>query len=342
MANLRTELKTELEAAGLLSYRPWRVYGKFAVLMSVTLALFAGFFLVHSWWLKVPLFFLAVVVNVAVVMLGHESGHGAVSRTPWVNDMLGYATFPLMAGLSMTYWQHKHNTLHHSYPNVAKKDPDIELPPFALYAEQRIKKFGAERIVQRFQSLLFWPITLMVGFAMRFDSIKFHLTNGRRLGRPQARAVDAALMLLHYILWLVVPTLVFGIPLLHAVLFYVAWTMLVGVLLSAIFAPAHMTQPMFRTYDENFVLQLQTTQNLVTNRLFSYLMIGLDHQVEHHLFQRMSHMNVRAAEPIVRAFCAKHGLPYQEQGWGAALWQFTRRMGELPFYELVERPPALG
>ena len=60
------------------------------------------------------------------------------------------------------------------------------------------------------------------------------------------------------------------------------------------------------------------------------------------MFHRMSHLNIRAAQPIVRAFCALHWLPYQEQGWGAALWSVTRRLKQLPDYELRERPPAIA
>ncbi len=343
MSNLRTELKAELEAAGLLGYEPWRVYCKFALLLGITVALFAAFLTVPwaLWYLKVPLFVCAVSVNIAVVMLGHESGHGAVSRTPWINDLLGYLTFPLMTGLSMAYWKYKHNTLHHSYPNVAQKDPDINPPFFALHKDQRATRAGFSRWVQHRQRILFWPLTLLTGVGMRRNSFLFHFTYGRRLVSWSARRIDLALMLLHYVLWLVVPPLLFGVPVIDVVLFYAAWTALVGLLLSAIFAPAHMTQPMYRDYNENFVLQLQTTQNLNTNWLFSYLLIGLDRQIEHHLFHRMSHLNIRAAQPIVRAFCARHGLPYREQGWGAALWAVTVRLKELPDYELVDRPPPI-
>ena len=48
---------------------------------------------------------------------------------------------------------------------------------------------------------------------------------------------DFAAMLLHYVLWLVVPPLFFGVALGNVILFYVAWTALVGLILSAIFAP---------------------------------------------------------------------------------------------------------
>ena len=342
MANLRLELKAELEAAGLLSYQPAKVYGKFLFLMAIVLSLYSGFFLATSWWLKVPLFIAAVTCNVAVVMLGHESGHGAVSRRPFINDLLGYLTFPLMAGLSMTYWKHKHNTLHHSYPNVAGKDGDLDLHPFAVYTEQKnAAKFPLIRFIQRYQGLFFWPLTLLLGFGMRRDSVVFLFGYGRKLSRGLPRYIDLCCMALHYFLWLAAPTLFFGIAFSHALLFYVCWTLVVGIELAAIFVPAHMTQPLYRNYDENFILQLQTTQNLKTNKVFSYLMIGLDHQVEHHLFQRMSHLEVDAAEPIVRAFCVRHKLPYQEEGWGSSLWSVTRAIDRLPDYELVDRPPAL-
>lgn len=39
---------------------------------------------------------------------------------------------------------------------------------------------------------------------------------------------------------------------------------------------------------------------------------GLNHQVEHHLFPTMPRNDFKRARPIVRAFCAEHGLPYVE------------------------------
>jgi hypothetical protein len=53
----------------------------------------------------------------------------------------------------------------------------------------------------------------------------------------------------------------------------------------------------------------------------------------------MSHLHVKRAAPVVRAFCARHGLPYSESGWGAALWATTKRLDALPHYELLDRPP---
>ena len=43
-----------------------------------------------------------------------------------------------------------------------------------------------------------------------------------------------------------------------------------------------------------------------------WLMGGLNHQIEHHLFPSMPSVNLRAARPLVRAYCAEQGLPYTE------------------------------
>ncbi len=338
MANLRAELKAELDRAGLFVHQPAKVYGKFVLLALVTAGFFALTILAGPWWLKVPPFLAGLVASIALVMIGHDAGHGAVSPRQGVNDLLGYLAFPVAGGMSLTYWKYKHNTLHHSYPNVIHKDPDTEVYPFAFSREQRAKG-GLARFIQAHQGLFFWPLTALTTFAMRLDGVKFLFGRGRRLAPARDRALDLAAIVLHHLLWLAVPVLAFHLPLLHVALFYVAWSMGSGLLLAAIFMPAHMVLPLFRTYDENFVLQLRTTQNLRTNRLFSFLMIGLDHQLEHHLFQRMSHLSAKRAAPIVRAFCARRGLPYFEQDWGAALWAVTKRLDVFPEYELLERPP---
>ncbi len=338
MSNLRSELRTELEAAGVFEEAPGRVYAKFLALLAVTIGLFAAAVTVPSWWAKVPLFVAGLAANIGVVMLGHDSGHGAVSKRRWLNDPLGYFCFPLFAGMPLVYWKWKHNTLHHSYPNVSGKDPDIDIYPFAMHEGQRVTT-GFKGLVQRSQAWTFWPVCLFATFAMRWDGIHWHWTKGRKLAPALDRWIDIACFSVHYVLWLVVPPLFFGVSFWAALGFYVAWSLVSGLMLAAIFLPAHMEAPLYKGYEENFVLQLRTTQNLLTNPVFSYLLIGLDHQIEHHLFQKMSHLQVQRASPIVRAFCARHGLPYTEKGWGAALLSTTLRFDELPFYSLVDKPP---
>jgi fatty acid desaturase len=336
MSDLRAELRSELDAAGVFEYQPVMIYAKALFLSCVTVALFAGMFIVDSWWVKAPLFVVGVAVSIGLMMIGHDAGHRAVGRSKWTNDVLGYFLFSLAAGLPLVYWKWKHNTLHHSFPNVAGRDPDVDIYPYAMNRDQRVEH-GWRAFVQRHQTLLFWPIALLTTLTMRWDGIWWHI--GRRQAPALDRTIDLTMVALHYIAWLVLPPLLFDVSVGATIVFYLAWAGLSGLMIAAIFLPAHMESPLYKTYEENFVLQLRTTQNLLTNPVFSFLLIGLDHQIEHHLFQRMSHLQVRKAAPIVRAFCTRTGLPYTERGWGAALVATTKRFGELPTSELVERPP---
>lgn len=341
MSTHRSALRAELDAAGVFEYRPGAVYLKTFVLVAATVGFFSVLFLAASWWVRAPAFLCGVATSIGLVIVAHDSGHGAISRNKLINDLPGWLLFPLFGGLSLPYWRYKHNTLHHSYTNVVDKDPDVAIYPFAMNPAQRATKPGFQRMVQSRQAVWFWPMTTLTTFAMRFDGLKFHVTNGRKVCSRRERWLDLTCLAGHYLTWLVLPPVLFDVSVLATVGFYVAWGAVGGLLLAAIFLPAHMTHPLLSSYEDNFLLQLQTTQNLKTNALFSFLLIGLDHQVEHHLFQRMSHLSVKKAARVTRSYCARHGLPYHEQGWGRALVECTRQFGRLPFLAPVVQPPVV-
>lgn len=342
MANLRSELMRELDAAGLMECHAARVYLKAALLLLLGVGAFVVFFATQSWWQRVPTFLVGVCLSTSFIMIGHDSGHGAVSRTRWINDLPGYFAFPILAGLSLTFWKHKHNVLHHGQPNIQGHDRDIAIYPLAFVDEQRSRRFGIARVVQSYQPLTFWLLTTLTVFAMRWDGLRFRLGEGRRQhGNRAERTLDTICLALHVVIWFVVPTQVFGVSWWHAALFYVAWTVTAGPLLGAIFAPAHMNQPIFREFSDNFVLQLNTTQNLRTIFPNGFLLMGLDHQIEHHLFQRMPHVNLKRAAKIVRAFCQRKGLPYHVEPWSAALWRMTCALRGMPWRAVVSQPPVV-
>ncbi len=44
-----------------------------------------------------------------------------------------------------------------------------------------------------------------------------------------------------------------------------------------------------------------------------YLLLGgLNYQIEHHLFPHLPRPPLRRAQPVIRAYCLTHGLPYVE------------------------------
>ncbi len=96
-----------------------------------------------------------------------------------------------------------------------------------------------------------------------------------------------------------------------------------GVTLGIVFQLAHAIEDLeFPEPDPNtlkienawFVHQLQTTANFATkSKFWGWLTGGLNFQVEHHLFPRVSHVHYPAISDIVKQVCAEYNIVYNEQ-----------------------------
>jgi linoleoyl-CoA desaturase len=65
--------------------------------------------------------------------------------------------------------------------------------------------------------------------------------------------------------------------------------------------------------DEFAAHQIKTTANFATdNKLVNWLVGGLNFQIEHHLFPRISHVHYPQIHKIVKQACAEFGVKYKE------------------------------
>jgi linoleoyl-CoA desaturase len=120
--------------------------------------------------------------------------------------------------------------------------------------------------------------------------------------------------------YLVLPILLVG-PL-KALAGYAIVTFACGVFISVVFQLAHVVENMqFLTPDghahqveqEWTVHQIRTTSNFATgNKFISWLLGGLNFQVEHHLFPRISHVHYPQISRLVRETCREFNIPYLE------------------------------
>src|SRR5947209_2772045 len=125
------ELKRRVDAYFERTGRPRRdcpqMYFKTATILAWFFgAYFLLLFVPMSWWLILPL---AVVLGLSMAAIGfnvqHDGGHKAYSNHKWVNKVMAM-TLDLMGGSSYL-WDWKHNSIHHTYPNVTGEDDDISL-----------------------------------------------------------------------------------------------------------------------------------------------------------------------------------------------------------------------
>ena len=317
-------LRADLRAAGVFEHAELRSWLKLGALLSVLAACLVSIAWGGLWFAfgAVPI---AAVCATSAAMLGHEGSHRSLSTSPVRNALLVHVTFPLLSGLSAAFWRNKHDRLHHGHPNVVGVDTDIAPFPFVSSREDHLRCGPKQRWFQRnLQGWAFWPMSTLMAVGMRGSSIIYLARQARREGVTRAWLVEVACMVAHYTLWLVVPSLIWGPFAAFAV--YTAIYAGVGILLALIFAPAHMGLPVVDGQHHDWRHQLETTRNLELPRVVSFFFIGLDYQVEHHLFPKIPHQHLPRASRIVRAWCAREGVPYLSEPYLDALVDAARFM----------------
>jgi linoleoyl-CoA desaturase len=122
---------------------------------------------------------------------------------------------------------------------------------------------------------------------------------------------------------------------------YVLYAIVLGVSLSVVFQLAHCVEeaafprvaPGARSVDNSWAAhQVETTVNFSHgNRVLTWLLGGLNYQIEHHLFPEVSHCNYPALSPLVRQTCREFGIAYKEHDSFLAgvtsHFRWLRRMG---------------
>ena len=300
-------LRAELAAAGVFEYRELRSWLELTAMFAGLAACLVGIAMV-GWVAALVLVPIGAVLATSIAMFGHEGSHRSFSPSPARNAILTYLTFPLFGGLGALYWRNKHDRLHHGHPNVEGVDPDIRPFPFVSSRGDHERSGPGLRWFQRhFQRYLFWPMSTLMAVGMRRSSILYLLRYPKK--RDGAWWAEAICITVHYTAWLVIPSIVWG-PLVGFGLYAALWG-LVGVFLALVFAPAHMGLPIVTEQAHDWVHQLETTRNLQLPRPISFFFIGLDYQVEHHLFPKIPHANLPRAAEITAAWCARHGVVYQ-------------------------------
>ena len=314
-------LRAELKAAHVFEHRERAGWIKLALMLAALFACCTGIALgpVWCWLLLVPA---AALATTTATLIGHEGSHGSFSANSRSSQLLVHLTLPLFAGISGLYWKHKHNGLHHGHPNVVGSDPDIDLWPIATSRAEYERSGPALRWFQRnLQGWLFWPASTTLATFMRGPSYVFLLRQLRTRGLTKNLASDVGCLVAHYVLWVGVPSLVFGFW--PAFALYMSVWALVGVMLAVIFTPAHLGLPLMVDQHHGWRHQLETTRNIRTPRWLAYFYVGLEHQLEHHIFPQIPHQNLPRASAIMRRWCAELGLPYRDVGWFEAVRSVT-------------------
>ncbi|MBB5870354.1 fatty acid desaturase [Allocatelliglobosispora scoriae] len=301
-------LLTQVKQAGLLDRR--RSY--YAVRMAINAVLLIGgwtafVLLGTSWWQVATAAFLAVVFT-QIGFVGHDAGHRQIFRSRRANDLVGMLHANLAIGLSYGWWVESHSR-HHAHPNQEGKDPDIAIRALAFSSDQAGARGRIAGAIYRYQAFLFFPLLLGEGFSLHVDSARAVVRD-----RLPHRGWERLLLGSHLVGY--AGLIFFVLPPLPAIGFILLQQGLFGLYLGCSFAPNHKGMPILDRADATDFLRRQvlTARNVRGGPLTDLLLGGLNYQIEHHLFPSMPRPTLRRAQPMIRAYCLEHGLPYLETG----------------------------
>jgi fatty acid desaturase len=71
-----------------------------------------------------------------------------------------------------------------------------------------------------------------------------------------------------------------------------------------------------------------TARNIRGGRLTTFMLGGLNYQIEHHLFPSMPRPNLRRAQGLVRDFCAAADLGYSEESFAGSFRQIIHHLSD--------------
>jgi linoleoyl-CoA desaturase len=337
-ADVKARVEGWFEATGRSPRGGWRLGLQSVAVVAWFAASYLVLLLGHpSPWLVAPL---AVSLGLAWAGIGfvimHDANHGSSSRRPGWNRALSFSS-DLIGGASAV-WRHKHNVLHHTYTNVLGVDADIDAGGLL-----RLAPGQPLRRAHRLQHLYVW--LLYVGFPIRwflFDDLR-DVATGRIGGQPFPRPRGKELLLLllgkaFFLGWALVLPIA-----LHPTFWLIPVALLavgaLGVALATVFQLAHAVGEATFVVPTGAPLPTDWATHQVAasvdfapdSALLGWYLGGLNFQVVHHLFPRVSHVHYRALAPLVAAACRAHGLRYRSwPTFGAALaahLRWLRQMG---------------
>lgn len=289
------------------------------------------------------LFLLYILSGLGMAGIGmgimHDAIHGSYSKKQSVNRLLGYS-FNLIGG-NATVWNIQHNQLHHTYTNIEHADDDLNAP-FFLRFSPNAKKYWSHK----FQHIYIWFFygLATISWVTTKDFVRMTRYHGMGfLSKKNEFRNEVIKMvgwkLLYYSYALIIPLIVVPLSWWVILLAFLSMHFVTGLLISIVFQVAHIIPSSeFPLPDENGLIagdwythQFATTSNFSPkNRFFSWLIGGLNYQIEHHLLPGICHVHYKDLSKIVNQTAKEYGMPYHvKNSFASAIWSHTKMLRQL-------------
>ena len=299
----------------------FKLYTKTIILSLLGLGgyIYLVFYTPNNWIALLCILFLGLIYSSIGFNVMHDGAHGSYSTKRWVNELMALSLNVL--GGSSFMWKQKHNILHHTFTNIEGMDDDIDIKPF-IRTNTAQKKYWFNKY-QHF----YWPAFYALTYLYWIYFMDFHKYFTRRILGTEIPKMNTKE---HFIFWFskishiffFVALPIYTLGIVKFLVGYLLMCFVMGWILALVFQVAHVVEdtkfPVPDTstgeIEDNWAVhQVATTANFSTkNKFISWWVGGLNFQVEHHLFPRISHIHYPALNKILKETCEKHNVKYIE------------------------------
>ena len=342
--SLKTAVDQYFETKRIKKTGDWRLYIKTVTLIGAAIVIYISlmFFTMSA----LPALLLCGLLGYTFACIGfsvmHDANHGSYSTKPWLNDAVGLTANAL--GASSFFWKQKHNIIHHTYTNVDGIDDDIAKSPIIRQCESQ-KWVPAHKVQHLYLLPIYALSSIFWLFFMDFTKYftrKIYTTEAWKL-TPKNHLIFWVTKILYFTFYMIIPAIVWGFG--PWLLGFMVLHIVMGITLSLTFQLAHVVE---NTEFENVALdetkhvetawaehEVRTSSNFAMNNpVVSWFVGGLNFQIEHHLFPKVSHVHYPAISKIVMEKCKEFNLPYNKYdtmfGAVASHFRVMKSLGKKP------------
>jgi linoleoyl-CoA desaturase len=352
-SSLKKTAEEYFSSNGIRRTGNWKLYTKTLILIPLALCIYV--FLLAGNYAPFIGISLSVLLGFTLVSIAfnvmHDACHGSYSSKKWVNELLSLTMNAL--GSDAFIWKIKHNVIHHTYTNVDGIDDDIAKSPLLRHCASQ-KWVPAHRFQFIYMFALYAVSTILWVFLtdmIKYFSKKIVVTDMKFSTKDHI--IFWTSKVLYVFFYIVLPIVFVGWQ--AWLVSYLIVNAIMGLTLAVVFQLAHVVEKTaFEKADDKpkviesewAIHEIKTTANFAPrSKVISWFVGGLNFQVEHHLFPKVSHVHYPALSRIVEAKCKEFGLPYHAYPtMGEAILSHVKVMKELGKPETIEHTsePALS
>ncbi len=302
----------------------WKLYLKTVIIFSMFIVPY--FFIIvfdPNQWISLMLIILSSIGMAGVGMnIMHDGNHGSFSNRKWVNKLMGSSIY-ILAGNAYN-WQIQHNVLHHTFTNIHGHDEDLAAGRILRFSKH--SKWFPYHKYQHFYSFLLYGL-MTINWAITGDFFQTIRYLKRKLSfkksiSPKKQWINLIFTkIIYFTIWIVLPMVFLNLAWWKILIGFFILHYIAGVILTIVFQLAHVVEKVEMPLPSNLgnmknswaIHQLFTTSNFSTNnKILNWFSGGLNFQVEHHLFPKISHIHYKKISKIVKKTVLEFNLPYNE------------------------------